>query len=86
MTTKIQVFNKLHTDLFDYVKQITDQNLVIPTVAETIIWLNSMMELNYEIDDLEAKYKQQLSFLESATDEQKQKIKRYLSAMFDLLK
>ena len=57
-----------------------------PTIAETIIFLNAAADLNYTVDDLEAKYKQELGFLTAATDEQKNKIKRYLTAMLELLK
>jgi len=58
----------------------------IPTVAETIVFLNTAVDLNYSVDDLETKYKEGIDNYNSATDEQKNKVRRYLSAMLDLLR
>ena len=85
--SKIDTFTKLHNNLFDYVKQITNRpNMNIPTVAETIIFLNTAAELNYNIEYLENKYKEEISGYDNATDDQKKAVRRYLNAMLDLLR
>jgi len=85
--SKIETFTKLHNNLFDYVKRVTNRpNMNVPTVAESILFLNTAAELNYNIEYLENKYKEGISGYDSATDEQKLKVRRYLSAMIDLLR
>ena len=85
--SRIDTFTKLHNNLFDYVKRITNQpNMNVPTVAETIIFLNTAVDLNYNVDDLETKYKEGINNYDSVTDEQKNKVRKYLTAMLELLR
>ena len=85
--SRIDTFTKLHNNLFDYVKRVTNRpNMNIPTVAESILFLNTAVDLNYSIDDLETKYKEGIDGYDSVTDEQKNKVRKYLTAMLELLR
>jgi hypothetical protein len=47
--------------------------------------LNTIADLEVNADSLEQKYKSQVPFYESASSQAKEKVKRYLNAMIELL-
>jgi len=57
----------------------------MPSLAETILFLNTIADLEVNADSLEQKYKSQVPFYESASSQAKEKVKRYLNAMIELL-
>ncbi len=89
MTTKLTAFQKLYNNLINYLKQAvkSTQQPSFPSLAETILFLNTQIELgNDNIEKLENNFKHQISIYSQANEETKEKARRYLCAMIDLLK
>ncbi len=58
----------------------------MPSLAETILFLNTLAEDDMDADKLEQKYRLQIPFYQSASSNARDKVKRYINAMIDLLK
>ena len=87
MTSKISTFSKLHQNLTAYVKEQTATHIpAIPSIAEFMLFLTAAIQRGItDINQLETDYKQHISRFNDANDEVKNKIKRYIQAMIDLL-
>ncbi len=85
MTTKIQMLYRLHEQLTNYLNK-TGLSNTMPSLAETILFLNTQVELGYNADQLENQYRDQIPQYQQASDANRAKVKEYLNAMIDLLK
>ncbi len=85
MTTKIQMLYRLHEQLTNYLNK-TGLSNTMPSLAETILFLNTQVELGYNADQLENQYRDQIPQYQQASTVDRTQIKEYLNAMIDLLK
>ncbi len=85
MTTKIQTLYRLHEQLTNYLNK-TGLSNTMPSLAETILFLNTQVELGYNADQLENQYRDQIPQYQQASTVDRTKVKEYLNAMIDLLK
>ena len=83
MTTKIALFHQIYRKLSDYLQNNLDNGIVLPTAAETIMFLNNQ-PANVRASDLEKSYYQKIPQYQNVTDEVREQVRLYIDALLEL--